>query len=154
MAKLPPGPGKGTSHTRIRAFYRTTDGFKFTLYRSNWFEKLAKLFGMQAIMVGDPEFDREFIIQGNDKTKTRALFANSIIRDLVKLQPEIFFQISDDTSWLGVPWPDGIVELRFHVVGFINEVERLVSLIALFAETLHQLRLIGSATEYPLNLGL
>src|SRR5512136_2485528 len=79
----------GKSHityTRMRAPYVNKDGFQFTIYRKNLFSELGKRLGMQDIEVGDPEFDRDFIIKGNDEFKVLALFGNPRIRQLIQAQ--------------------------------------------------------------------
>ncbi|MBN1570112.1 MAG: hypothetical protein JXA73_19875 [Acidobacteria bacterium] len=57
------------TYTRMRAPYVNTDGFRFAVYRKNIFSGIGKFFGMQDIEVGDPEFDRDFILKANDETK-------------------------------------------------------------------------------------
>jgi hypothetical protein len=120
----------GKSHvtyTRIRAPYVNKDGFRFTIYRRGLFSDLGKLLGMQDIEVGDPEFDRDFIIKGNDESRVLALFGNPRIRQLIQAQPSIHLQVKDDEGWFGASFPEGVDELYFEVVGVIKDVERLKS---------------------------
>jgi hypothetical protein len=147
----------GKSHvtyTRMRAPYVNQDGFRFTIYRKGLFSGLGKLLGMQDIEVGDPEFDRDFVIKGNDESKVLALFANPKIRQLIQAQPDIHLQVKDDEGWFSASFPQGVDELCFQVVGVIKDVERLKSLYELFAETLNHLCHIGSAYENDPNLAL
>ena len=117
------------------------------------FERLQPLFGTPAylnhndIECGYPEFDRDFIIKGNNDEKLRLLFKNWKIRDLVQAQKEIFMQVKDDEGYFGADFPEGVDELYFQVVGVIKEVERLKRLYELFAEVLNTLCHIGSAYE-------
>ncbi|HKQ76238.1 MAG TPA: DUF3137 domain-containing protein [Blastocatellia bacterium] len=133
--------------TRMRAPYVNKDGFRFKIYRKGFFSGLGKLLGMQDVEVGYPEFDNEFIIQGNDAEKLRALFANPSIRQLIEVQPEINLEIKDDEGWFGGHFPEGVDELHFQVVGVIKEVERLKLLYELYATILNYLCHIGSAYE-------
>jgi len=147
----------GKSHvtyTRIRAPYVNKDGFRFTIYRRGLFSDLGKLLGMQDIEIGDPEFDRDFIIKGNDESRVLALFGNPRIRQLIQAQPSIHLQVKDDEGWFSVRFPEGVDELYFRVSGVIKDVERLKALYALFAETLNHLCHIGSAYENDPNLAL
>jgi hypothetical protein len=50
------------------------------------------MLGMQDVEVGMPEFDRDFIIKGNDEGKLRQLFANPKIRELIAGQKDIDFR--------------------------------------------------------------
>ncbi|MVM32107.1 DUF3137 domain-containing protein [Spirosoma sp. HMF4905] len=136
-----------TVYTRIRAPYVNMDGFRFKLYRKGLFSNLGKKFGMQDVEIGFPEFDDQFIIQGNDESKLQLLFKNPIIRRLIEIQPDISLDIKDDDGWLSTRFPEDVDQLTFKVVGVIKDVERLKSLYELFAEILNQLCLIGSAYE-------
>ncbi len=135
------------TYTRMRAPYVNTDGFRFTVYRKNIFSGIGKLFGMQDIEVGDPEFDRDFILKANDETKAMALFLNEKIRRLIQSQPNIHLEVKDDEGWFGARFPEGVDEVRYQVVGVIKDIERLKSLYELFAEVLNTLCRLGSAYE-------
>ena len=135
------------TYTRMRAPYVNKDGFRFNIYRTGFFNELGKLLGMQDIEVGYPEFDNEFIIQGNDANKLRLLFADPTIRQLIEAQPAISLEVKDDEGWFGAHFPQGVDELYFQVVGVIKEIERLKLLYELFARILNHLCNIGSAYE-------
>jgi hypothetical protein len=143
-----------TTYTRMRAAYVSNDGLWFKINRRGWFSELGKLFGGQDIQVGDPEFESNFIIQGNDETKVRQLFTNARIRDLILQQQSIVFEIKDNESFFGQRFPSDVDELYFEVTGTIEDVERLKSLFDLFAQTLKQLCRIGSAYEIDPNVEL
>ncbi len=82
--------GKGhIPFTRMRAPYVNPDGFRFRVYRAGVFTELGKILGMQDIEVGHSEFDRAFVIQGNDPVKVHLLFGNAEIRRLLEAQPSI-----------------------------------------------------------------
>jgi hypothetical protein len=134
-------------YTRLRAPYVNTDGFRFTIYRRGLFSGIAKMFGMQDVEIGDEQFDRDFIVKGNDEGKLRALLSNGRLRELIAAQPEILFSVKDDEGYFGTSFPDGTDELHFLVTGVIKDVARLKSLYELFAETLDHLCRIGSAYE-------
>ena len=136
-----------TTYTRLRAPYVNRDGFRFALYRRGFFSELGKLLGMQDVEIGEPAFDEQFIIQGNDAAKLRLLFGHARLRDLVEQQPSIRLSVEDDEGWFGADFPEGVDELRFLQYGVIKDVQRLKSLYALFAVVLHQLCHIGSAYE-------
>lgn len=147
----------GKSHvtyTRMRAPYVNVDGFRFTIYRKNLFSGLGKFLGMQDIEIGDPEFDRDFIIKSNYESKAMALFSNQKIRQLIQAQPSIHLQVKDDEGWFGASFPEGVDELYFQVTGVIKDVQRLKALYELFAEMLNHLCHIGSAYENDPNIAL
>jgi hypothetical protein len=141
-------------YTRMRAPYVNPDGFRFRVYRKGVFSDLGKMFGMQDVEVGIPDFDRDFIIKGSDEGKLRQLFANPKIRELVSGQKDIDFTVKDDEGWFGPTFPEGVDELAFLVVGVIKDVERLKHLYELFGETLDELCRIGSAYQSDPGLRL
>jgi hypothetical protein len=134
-------------YTRLRAPYVNPDGFRFTIYRRGLFSGVAKKFGMQDVEIGDEQFDRDFIVKGNDDGKLRALLSNARLRQLIAAQPQILFSVKDDEGYFGTSFPDGVDELHFLVTGVIKDVDRLKALYELFAETLDHLCRIGSAYE-------
>jgi hypothetical protein len=140
--------------TRMRAPYVNAANFRFRIYRKGVFTNLAELLGVQDVQVGFPAFDDEFVIKGNDESKLRALFASDKIRELIESQPRIYFEVRDDEGWFGKHFPEGVDELRFHVIGVIKDIDRLKHLFELFAEVLNRLCHIGSAYENDPDVAL
>jgi hypothetical protein len=136
-----------TTYTRIRAPYVNPSGFRFTIYRKGFFSDWGKLFGMQDIEVGDPEFDESFVIQGDDEGRVRALFADREIRRMIQAQPKLRLTVKNSEGWFGPRFPDDVDELHFQVVGVIKELPRLKALFDLFAAVLDQLWRMGFATK-------
>jgi len=133
--------------TRMRAPFVCHDGFRFTIYRKGLFSGIGKTLGMQDIEIGESfTFDEDFIIQGNDESKVRALFANAQIRSLIAEQPQIRLELKDDEGLFQQRLPEGVDELVFHVHGVIKDIARLRQLFDLFAAVLDELCRIGSAT--------
>jgi hypothetical protein len=124
-------------YTRLRATFPGNNGFRFNVFRKGFFGDLAKFMGMQDIEIGYPEFDRNFIIQGNDATRLTALLSHDRIRELIAAQPEIQLSLSDSDN-----------ELCFAVPIVIRDLDRLKQLFELFTESLDVLcqQAIASAT--------
>jgi hypothetical protein len=141
-------------YTRMRAPYVNKDGFGFKIYRKGFLSDIGKKLGMKDIVVGHPEFDEEFIIQGNDQEKVRALCDNGRFRELLEKQPKILLQVKDDEGWFGAKFPEGVDELYFQVQGVIKDIELLKDLYELFAVTLDQLCRIDSAYDSDPGLTL
>jgi len=147
--------------TRMRAAYVARDRFWFSI--TNRGGCLGCLTGClffwlrwwkgYDIKIGDPEFDRDFRINGNDKSKVLALLANWRIRQLVQSQPSIELSV---TPSLKLPFqetlPQRVFLLYFKERDVITDVERLKSLFELFEEILNQLTHMGSASEEEINL--
>ena len=135
-----------TTYTRMRAPFINKDGLYFKIYREGFFSSIGKLFGMQDIKIGDPFFDNEFIIKGNNPEKIKLLLADAKIKELCQEQPHIHFEIKDDEGWLGPDFPESVDQLSFQC-GVINETALLKSLFELFSITLERLVQIDSAYE-------
>lgn len=130
--------------TRFRAPYINKDGFRFLIYREDLAGKIQKLMGMQDIQVDYPEFDRSFIIQGNNEAKILQLFSNSKIRGLLQSQRFPQMWVRETKREL---YPEGVDQLCLQVPQLIRDLENLQALYELFSETLNHLCHIGSAYE-------
>jgi len=135
--------------TRMRAPFINKDGFRFKIFNENFFTNIGKLFGMQDIVVGYPEFDNKFIIQGNNLDKVKALFDSETIRNLLTKVDKVQFEIKDDEGFFNRKkyQKDGADLLYFVSVGVIKDLETLRVLYALFAAVLEQLCQMDSAYE-------
>lgn len=134
-------------YTRMRAPYVNPDEFRFTIYRRGVFSDVGRFFGMQDLEVGDPAFDRDFIVKGTDEARLRSLFSSPRLREVLQRQPAVHLSVKDDEGWLGTRFPDRVDVLAFVVVGVIKDIERLKALYELFAVTLDELCRIGAAYE-------
>jgi hypothetical protein len=129
---------------RLRAAFFSEDRFRFTVYRRNFLTDIAVAFGMQDIVVGDPGFDRDFIIKANDVSKVQALFANAEIRDLVWAHEDIRFEIE-------AKFPSRTGHLVCSAYKPDISARALIGLFRLMSITLDQLVVMGSAR--PWNSG-
>jgi hypothetical protein len=135
------------SHTRMRAPFPNPTGFRFSIYRASVFSPVGKLLGMQDIQVGHEEFDKDFVIKGNDEAAVKRLFGNERLRELVTAQPKFQLAIHDDEGWFGTKYPPNVDVLVFDIVETIRDVARLKGLYDIFAETLEEVSEKGLATD-------
>ncbi|MEM6347768.1 MAG: DUF3137 domain-containing protein [Bacteroidota bacterium] len=137
-----------STFTRIRAPYINRDDFVFKIQRQHFGHRIGKVFKMQDIEVGYPEFDKDFIIQGSDERKLKMMFANPRIRELISFQPKITLQLRREASLFQKPkFPDDVNELYYQVGGILKDIDQLHDLFDLFAFTLDHLCAIGTAYE-------
>ena len=118
--------GNATTITRFRAPFINKYGFRFTLYRENFFTKLGKKMGIQDVEIGDTDFDNAFVIQGTDEYKLWKFFKNDRIRELIHFQPKIHFSITSpaDNNWFQKKFESNVDELQFRgCLGFVFGVE-------------------------------
>ena len=131
--------------TRMRAPFVNKDGLYFKISRQGFFGSIGKFFGMQDIEIGDPFFDKQFIIKGNTPEKIKLLLADRNIKELCQTQPRIQLSIKDNEGWFGTDFPEGVDALNFECVGVIKETALLKALFALFCLILERLVRIDSA---------
>lgn len=136
-----------TTYTRLRAPFVNKDGLYFKLYRKSVFTGLGRFFGMQDIAVGDPFFDEDFVLKGNDEARLRRLLRCEELKDLIRAQPRISLQIKDDEGWFGSDYPEGVDVLVYTRVGVLKDMALLESLFELFSVCLERLVQIDSAYE-------
>ncbi len=140
--------GESSTYTRMRAPFVTLGDFRFSMTRTNLFTPLGKMFGMQPIEIGDPEFDASFVVRSNDEGRVRELLASPRIRELLNAQPKVRFTIKDNEGcWFKKRFPSNVDALYFTTGGVAKDELRLKGLFDLFAETLHRLQILGVATK-------
>ncbi|HEX3444052.1 MAG TPA: hypothetical protein VHS80_04990 [Chthoniobacterales bacterium] len=137
---------RGTTFTRLRAPFVNKDGFVFSIFREDSFEDRHSD-DNQDLEVGQPDFDKTFVIKSNNVEEVKKLFSDEKIRKHLEKQPQVFFSAAKYSGWYSKDFPDGIGELLFQVRGEIKDLARLKELYALFGETLDQLCRIGAATH-------
>jgi len=124
--------GVGAPHDCTTAVlpYRAKGGFSFAIFNRNWIQEAGKVFGLQDIEIGDPEFDADYIIKGSDEALVRKFFAGERLRELIRMQKSIRLSIHDEAAELK-PYgnvPDGIHILAFRDNEAINSFERLAEI--------------------------
>jgi len=80
--------------------------FNFTLYREKPLHQVNKVLGMQDIVIGDPEFDRRYIIKSNNEGYLKELLSNFNVRELI---------ITEDAVDLRILPPDSVFDPRWQV---------------------------------------
>lgn len=113
-----------SEYTRMRAKLPMQADFRFLITREGVLSEIAKLFGAQDIEVGDPDFDKQFMIKGNNEKLIKAMLQNAKIKQLLLAQPEVHFSLTPEN------------ELLFAVPVIIKDLARLKQLFELFTETL------------------
>jgi hypothetical protein len=121
-----PSGDSSTSYTRVSAPLQDMQGFWFALTKKGLVSKLDKALGTKEYPTGDAEFDKAFVIRGNDESKIKALFAHQSIRQLFQTERSLTAAIKKNV-------------LSIEVTGSVKDPERLKTLFAMIKETLVQL---------------
>jgi hypothetical protein len=137
-----------TVYTRMRAPFENKYGLYFKIYRTGICAAIGRSFGMQDIQIGDPSFDDDFVIQGNDDEKVRWLLKDATLRDLIQAAiPQELIALGQPalgSAWFGARYPD---QLFFQCGGVLTEQNLLKNLFDLFRATLARLAQIDSSSN-------
>ncbi|HEY0055388.1 MAG TPA: hypothetical protein VGB63_08535 [Pedobacter sp.] len=83
--------------TSFNSFIYDRSNFRFTIHNEGFKDEIAKIFGMQDIVLGYKDFDEKFIIKTNDENKTATLFADPELRATLLSLPSLSFSIVEYT---------------------------------------------------------
>jgi len=136
-----------TKYTRFSAPIINNNDFNFEIYRRNRFNNIEIKLGMQDINIGYPDFDRDFIIKGNDEDKIAELFSSDRIRQLINNQSNIRFKIIENKKWLGSSRPKDPDDLCLETNEVIKDIDILRELYMLMILVLNKLSLMFPVEE-------
>ena len=123
---------------QMNAPYHSKDGFHFVVMSSKNITSPVHGLTLHIVEIGDPAFDRAFIVKGSDSAKAKALFSNPKIKQGLSSVGAILLATSDDR-----------VYARFF---YEKSGDQLKALVELLAEILNQLISTGSASENNPNV--
>jgi hypothetical protein len=70
-----------TQFTGFTTHLNEVQHFQFSIHRQDMFDRIGKLFGMEDVETGYPDFDECFIIKTNHPEKLKSIFNDSAIRE-------------------------------------------------------------------------
>ena len=144
-----------TTYTRMRAPFVNKDGLYFKIYPEGILSKVGKYFGMQDIQIGDPLFDDNYIIKGNDEYKIKLLLLCNQIKSLLSEHYEFELEIrNNDDGLFSNAFPQGVEMLYFKCPVVIKDAQKLERVFDLFCVVLDRLVEIDSAYESNPNVTL
>lgn len=83
----------GFKSTILRTALRTTDDFKFAVHPQGFIDEIGKFFGMQDVVTGHSEFDKNLIIKSNNESKVKAIFSDALTREVFQSLHDFTFGI-------------------------------------------------------------
>ncbi len=119
--------------TSLSAPINTDEEFTFSVHDEGLLDRVGKFFGMQDLITGDPEFDKNLIVKTNDLEKTKEIFSDADIRQIFQELKYFSFQIENDGK------PDGVRTLEFLMDKAITKPEELKKIVLAFSAILDQL---------------
>ena len=118
--------------TRLRAPVPNPDGFRFRLKAAGLLAPLATLLGAEDIELGDPAFDRAFVVQSADPARTKRLLDDAALRAALVAARPALVEVKDDEGWFGDEIPPGVDELYLEIPGRVLAPPALASVFASF----------------------
>lgn len=140
------------TYTRGRVLFPIRDEFRFKVYRRSVFSDVGKYFGMQDIDVGQPEFDRDFIVKSDSAGRVQAWLLRSRVHNALLTLKSGRFEVRKYKK-RGVDTTN-LRELRYSVAGVLREAEKLDAIVELFAESIEHMVRSGFARPEPAPLSL
>lgn len=81
--------------TSFRAVVPDHVTFRFRIVKQNLKHDIAKLFGMQDVVIGHRDFDRKFLVQSNDAGKVKTLLSKPEIFEHLVNHPVSEFELKE-----------------------------------------------------------
>lgn len=93
---IDPGGGfeSGYETTSFTAELKGSTDFRFAIHKQGFLDEIGKFLGMQDVIIGYPELDKNVIIKTNDEARVKAIFPDEDIR--------LFFQSLEHDFTLGI----------------------------------------------------
>lgn len=82
--------------TSLKATVSKGDAFRFALHNEGVMDRVGKIFGMEDITIGYPEFDKQLIVKTNDVARVKKVFSNASVRKVFQLLTDFTLQINHD----------------------------------------------------------
>lgn len=110
----------GYAVTRFVSDLKSFDEFRFSLHHQGFIDEIGVMFGMQDLIIGDPEFDKNVVVKSNNEHRINDLLADPSVRDVLASLTGFKFHIghhhSDHTevesAYLELRIDDGITDIQ------------------------------------------
>jgi hypothetical protein len=137
------GHGSHT-YTRMRVPIRPRVPFRMRVFRDNALYRVGKLFGMQDIVAGDPNLDREFVLQSDTESVVISLFLDRRLQAALREQRGFRLEVVP-LSRKQRQGMDATSELRLITNGAVRDPARLRSMVSLMRTALDAIDRVAGA---------
>jgi hypothetical protein len=134
------GKSKG-SGTSASLHYSPKEHFSFYIRTEKGVDQIGKAFGLQDIILGDPDFDKQFLIQGTDEGKVRNLFADMHLRDVILQNGLSELRLVTDGAQLpaGHKLPTGRHAIVYSTEKVLDKFEQLEAIYSILTQVVHRI---------------
>jgi hypothetical protein len=126
----------GYALTRFMSPLKSFDDFRFSLHRQDLLDGIGKLFGIEDIKIGSPEFDKNIVVKSNHPDRIKDILSSAQIRDVIQSLPNFEFHIGHhhsshtevESAFLELRIDEGITDtavLRLIYSAFILVLEKV-----------------------------
>ncbi len=119
---------------KIRCKMNISFSSRFNIWREDIIEKITIMFGAQDIKTGHREFDKAFVIKGENEEQTRKLLSDDKIRQ---------FLLENDFSSIGTYQDDEDMGLLFSVSRFISNEKELADIFQFFCSVIDRMEMVS-----------
>ena len=94
--------------------------FRFHIEKQGLKQEIGKLFGVQDVIIGHPEFDKKFLIRTNDESKVKEVLSHAEVSSTLLNHPIVEFKIRERRIGMNKE-----IVLTLELEGGITEPEKL-----------------------------
>ena len=128
----------------IRVPFKTESSFNFNIYREGLIAMIGKTFGMQDIVIGDHEFDRQFIIKSNNESQIKKFLDSEELKRKIEDLDDCNILITKESYSIDNYTPKGVKHLVFRSeFGFsgLHQIKPLTEIFKLILDRLVELNI-------------
>ena len=140
-----------TEYIRCQVEVLSTDKLKFRLTPQGLMEGIGKLLGAQDIVIGDKEFDRKFMIKGNDDYKIQTFLSSEPIKNILLQDKLIRFELTDEDGIFDEKPSIGYSMLYYISDQKITNISQLKDLYILLTKSVDKLMELKSIKTTKVN---
>jgi hypothetical protein len=130
-------------YIRAVAQLPTNNDLAFKLTSQGILENIRKLFGAKEIIIGDKQFDKQYLIEGNSEHAIQLIFSNTHIQQKLKDTSCFHFEYSANEGVFDEKVSDGHQLLYFLSKEPVQSTEILENTATLFCQTIDELQHLG-----------
>lgn len=109
------------------------DDYSFSVHDEGLLDRVGKFFGMEDMITGDPDFDKNLVVKTNNMEKTKRIFSDADIRKIFQDLKYFSFQIENDGK------PEGGRTLEFLMDKAVTKPDELKKIVLAFSAILDEL---------------
>ena len=124
------------NYLRGMASFVLMQPFQLLITEQGILENVSKIFGSQDIRIGDPVFDKLFMIQSTNEAMAQIILSDSVLRELLQQVKPVRLEITEGDGLFGEKPSEGNCMLYIVLEGNTEHIERLNQFYRLFAGVL------------------